>query len=116
MKVAFSTIVDQLHGCLLIWAAATWVPSRCVSGDRGVADDLNEFTGGSLDQRLNLRASFFLVSAGKSNLDELMTINGDVQFGDQIRRDAFLSEHDDGAQGMGKTAQIALLERGEWHE
>ena len=83
---------------------------------RGVADDLNEFTGGSLDQRLNLCASFFLVSAGKSNLDELMTINGDVQFGDQIRRDAFLSEHDDGAQGMGKTAQIALLERGEWHE
>ena len=80
-------------------------PQRCC-----VADDLNEFGCRSLDQRLDLRASFLLVGAGKAHLDQLMAINGDVQFSDQIRRDAFLAEHEDRAQGMGKTAQVALLE------
>ena len=81
-----------------------------------MADGLHEFASGTAGERFNLRAAFFLVSAGKAHLDQFMTINGDVQLGDQIRRDAFLAEHDNRAQGMGETAQVALLKRGERHE
>jgi hypothetical protein len=74
-----------------------------------VADTLHDFAGrlpGQIIERRVPRAAF---PDPGGHLDQFMIGEGAIQFLHDVRSQAGISQHDDGAQGVAQTAQMFLL-------
>ena len=83
--------------------------------ERNVADTLDDFRSGRSGKFRQYRVASFAVADSRAHLDEFVVAKRPIQFGDQIWRNAALSDEHDGIAVVTEPAEVFALGFGEGH-